>query len=1003
MEELQRPGRLLAIVAGLLLAVAFSPSAGAQAIKSFPLPGVGVLTGGPDGNLWYLDPSSGKVGRMTTSGAFTTFSIPTAGSLGLISAGPDGNVWFCETGANNIGRITPAGQITEFPVSPGTGPETITSGPDGNLWYSGSSRVFGRMTPDGSFTQFPVAGFVGGITRGPDGNVWFTESTNKVARVTPAGVVKEFSLPTANAGAASIVGGADGNLWFVETSVGKIGRVTPDGVFTEFPIPTSGAFLQGTALGSDGKVWFLEGFNRPPAVNNKIGRINRLGLIEEFDLPVSSIPYQITAGPDGAIWFSDFFAKTISRVDVNIAVARSPIAHATPPAPPIPWTAVGPDGGADVRTIAVDPTSPSIIYAGTSGSGIFKSVDGGAHWSAINNGVPTLSAFAGLEAIVPVGDLGIDPRNPSTVYAAMGAPDPATGAAEYGPSLVSTNGGKDWKAAGTGLPPNSFGNAVAIDPILSGTVYMGFDPSGIFKTTDGGATWSAVNTGLLNGTIKALAIDPFSSLTVYAGTGLGVAKTVNGGASWTPINNGLSKLNVQTLVVAPSRPSTLYASALSSSFQPGFFRSLDGGLNWAELTSPSSSGADSLAVDPTNPSVVYASTEAFKQIGVSKSLDGGQSWSSVSVGVGLPTLNVTRNRLGVDPQSPSNVYFGARNGVFKTTNGGTSWTPAVTGLSGLQIAAIARDPSAAGTLYASVSNPAISLSATVAKSTDSGATWTVSTFQFSESSLPALAVDPNTSSTIYVAGGLPYRSTDGGATWVQLFSSSIGRFSALAAPRGSPGVLYGVTSQNGVFKSSDRGTTWVPIKNGLPNLALLSAVAVDPANPATVNVGGGSGLFRSTDSGASWNAVHNGLPNPTESVVTSLLAAPTSPTSIYAAFRLFFSTGSALYRSLDGGITWASVSIGLPASYVSALAFDPSPPGTLYAGTAAAGVYRAELSRLLWTPLNTNLQNILIKSLAVSEGSPATAYAGTAGNGIFRLQLPTSQGPSLGVPFRKGG
>jgi virginiamycin B lyase len=180
------------------------------------------------------------------------------GTVG-IAAGPDGNLWFTETGASKIGRMTTSGIVTEFSLpihdDPGTGgpstslPAGITAGPDGNLWFTEGQAV-GRITPSGSVTEFPVpaglvAGSPTGIVAGPDGNLWFTEpnagntqNISHVGRITPSGTITEFPVPTLNSGPIGITAGPDGNLWFTESLVDKIGRITPSGIVTEFLVPT---------------------------------------------------------------------------------------------------------------------------------------------------------------------------------------------------------------------------------------------------------------------------------------------------------------------------------------------------------------------------------------------------------------------------------------------------------------------------------------------------------------------------------------------------------------------------------------------------------------------------------------------------------------------------------------------------------------------------------------------------------------------------------------------
>ena len=115
-------------------------------------------------------------------------------------------------------------------------------------------------------------------------------------------------------------------------------------------------------------------------------------------------------------------------------------------------------------------------------------------------------------------------------------------------------------AQGGGPPGGGTVQAIAIDPVTSNTLYVGAEGGGVHKSTDGGATWTGVNSGLTDTLVTALAIDPDTPTTLYAGTEEGgVFKSTNGGTSWTAVNSGLTNTEVNDLVIDPSTPSTLYA------------------------------------------------------------------------------------------------------------------------------------------------------------------------------------------------------------------------------------------------------------------------------------------------------------------------------------------------------------------------------------------------------------------------------------------------------------
>src|SRR5260221_4694496 len=150
------------------------------------------------------------------SGKITEFALPKAGSAAAgITAGPDGNLWFTEAGTAKIGRITPAGAITEFPVpTAGSQPNGITAGPDGNLWFTEQNgNKIGRITPAGVVTEFAVPtanSLLFGITAGPDGNLSVTQTHgNNIGRIspTPSHQLAEVPVPTAGSRPACITAG----------------------------------------------------------------------------------------------------------------------------------------------------------------------------------------------------------------------------------------------------------------------------------------------------------------------------------------------------------------------------------------------------------------------------------------------------------------------------------------------------------------------------------------------------------------------------------------------------------------------------------------------------------------------------------------------------------------------------------------------------------------------------------------------------------------------------
>jgi hypothetical protein len=193
----------------------------------------------------------------------------------------------------------------------------------------------------------------------------------------------------------------------------------------------------------------------------------------------------------------------------------------------------------------IDPNTPSTIYAGTGGGGVFKSTNSGSNWTAVDTGLTSTAVYT----------LVIDPNTPSTIYAGTIG----------GGVFKSTNGGSNWTAVNTGLT-NTYVQSLAIGPNTPSTIYAGTG-GGVFKSTNSGSNWTAMNTGLTSTTVYTLAINPNTPSTIYAGTGGGgVFKSTNGGSDWTGMNTGLTSTYVRSLEINPNTPSTIYAGTSGGVF-----------------------------------------------------------------------------------------------------------------------------------------------------------------------------------------------------------------------------------------------------------------------------------------------------------------------------------------------------------------------------------------------------------------------------------------------------
>jgi hypothetical protein len=196
-----------------------------------------------------------------------------------------------------------------------------------------------------------------------------------------------------------------------------------------------------------------------------------------------------------------------------------------------------------VISVAVDPLSPNIVYAGTNNEGLFKSTDYGDTWARVGTGLSGAIRF-----------LTIDPTKSERLFAStsMGF-------------FLSEDGGQTWTNV---LPMNAW--TVTVDPISPLKTYATTGGQGVFRSSDGGHTWQPINSGLTNlsmGHSAPVIIDPTNHQTLYVGSDGGVFKSLDGGDHWFPFNLGLSDLSVSGLAMDPANSSVLYASGPSGVFK----------------------------------------------------------------------------------------------------------------------------------------------------------------------------------------------------------------------------------------------------------------------------------------------------------------------------------------------------------------------------------------------------------------------------------------------------
>jgi len=320
-----------------------------------------------------------------------------------------------------------------------------------------------------------------------------------------------------------------------------------------------------------------------------------------------------------------------------------------------------------MSAVAIAPSASDVVYVGSgrmlfSGPGVFKSADGGSTWQARSRGLN-----AGL-----ITSFAVSRTLPQALYAGSNGQG----------VFRSDDGGDIWSQVNHGLT-NWNVQALAIDPTDSRTVYAGTS-NGLFKTTDGGASWTLRS----QGPIHEVAVDPEHSATVFAASLTEVFRSTDGGGTWQRVFTTPVGLEIQALAAGPG--SKVYLGAWSPHFSDKlFWASRDGGETW-EAPATMAGGVFGLQVDPENGDSVNAAIGSV----LGRSLDGGTTWSYKQVPLGTTSV-------AVDPGDPEAVYTGSDfQGVW--FQDGTASGPLGSGLVSPYVVALATDSLSPGTVYVAV-------------------------------------------------------------------------------------------------------------------------------------------------------------------------------------------------------------------------------------------------------------------------------------------------------------
>ncbi len=680
-----------------------------------------------------------------------------------------------------------------------------------------------------------------------------------------------------------------------------------------------------------------------------------------------------------------------------------------------------------ISHIAVDPTDRKVWYVAASSGGVWKTDNAGTTFEPIFDGQGSYS----------IGTVTVDPNHPKVVWVGTGENN-SQRSVGYGDGVYkSIDGGKSWE--NVGLSESEHIAKIVVDPRDSNAVYVAAQgplwgsggDRGLFKTTDGGKSWTNVleideHTGVTD-----LLMDPRDPDVLYAasyqrrrhvwtlingGPGSGVHKSTDGGATWTEVNEGLPNTDMGRIGLAqsPADPDKIYAIVEAADDESGFYRTTDGAANWekrSDYVSGSPQYYNEIVADPKDPDRIY-SMDTWMHV----SDDGGKTFRQT----GDHHKHIDNHALWIDPDDTDHQINGNDGGVYETFDGQKTWL-FKGNLPVTQFYKVEVDNSEPFYRVYGGTQDNFTLGGPTRTTSIHGivnADWFVTTggdgFQ--------TRVDPEDPNIIYSQsqyGGLVrYDHRSGEEVVIAPMPGKddpplVYNWDAplIISPHSPTRLYYGA---NRLFRSDDRGDTWVPISDNLTRqidrnelevmdrvwsvdavsknrstsfYGNLVALSESPLVEGLIYVGTDDGLIQVTeDGGESWRAIESFPGVPDRTYVNDIIASAHDADTLYAAFNNHKNADFKPYvlRSTDRGASWTMLTEGLPErGSAYSLAEDHVDPALLFVGTEF-GVFFSQDGGGRWIQLESGVPTVAVRGLAIQRREDDLVL-GTFGRGFYVL------------------
>jgi photosystem II stability/assembly factor-like uncharacterized protein len=682
------------------------------------------------------------------------------------------------------------------------------------------------------------------------------------------------------------------------------------------------------------------------------------------------------------------------------------------------WRSIGPFRGGRATAVAGIPSQPYTYFFGATGGGVWKTEDGGLNWKCVSDGFFRTGS---------VGAIAVSEYDPNVIYAGMGEAPIRGNVSHGDGIYKSTDAGKTWKHIGLADTSQiSRVRIHPRNPDLAyvaalGHVYGPNEDRGVFRTSDGGKTWERIlfrnaKTGAID-----LALDASNPRIIYAalweagrtpysltsgGPGSGLFKSTDGGATWTEISRykGLPQgvLGKIGVTVSPAAPDRVWA--IVEAVDGGVFRSDDGGLSWLRVNDDRRLRQRAwyysrIYADPKDAETVYVLNTGFY-----RSTDGGKTYAAIRVPHG------DNHDLWIDPGNPQRMINSNDGGANVTTNGGLSWT-AQDNQPTAQFYHVAVDNRFPYWIYGAQQDNS---TVRIASRTDGYGIDAPDWHEVGGGESGFVVPRPDNPDIVYAGSysGLitrwdyrtrrervitawPENPMGAGAAGLKY------RFqwtAPIVVSRHDPNVLYHAAQV--LFKTMNEGQSWEVISpdlttndkdrqqssggpitqdnTGVEYYCTIFALAESFQDPNILWVGTDDGLVQLTrDGGKTWeNITPRELPK--WSLISMIEVSTFDPaTAVIAADRHEFDDFKPyIYKTEDFGKTWRPIVTGLPKnSFVRVVREDPKRKGLLYAGTET-GVFVSFNDGATWQSLQLNLPATPIHDLVVKEDDLVVATHG---------------------------